>query len=327
VPRLAGLKQRDGTPEGRLMKKLPSLATISVALVAAAFAQQRDFSKVEVKAEKVAGSVYMLTGAGGNIGLSVGEEGVVVVDDQYAPLAPKVQAAIKGITDKPVRFVLNTHWHFDHTGGNLDFAKLGATLVAHDNVRKRLVEGHPNLLGNKIDPAPKEALPVITFGQSLTVHLNGEEIRALHYARGHTDGDSILYFSKANVVHMGDDFVTYGLPFVDVSSGGNVHGMVENVEKAMASLPDDVKVIPGHGSLATKAEVKKFTDMLRDCIALVDAARAQGKTLAQMKQENVLAKYDALGQGFVKTPDFIELIYNELEGTPTRTSQLDKTHH
>jgi cyclase len=241
-----------------------------------------------------------------------------MVDDQFAPLAPKIQAAIKGVTDKPVRFLLNTHWHFDHTGGNLDFAKLGATLVAQDNVRKRMAEGNPNLLGNKIDPAPKEALPVITFGHSLTVHLNGEEVRALHYAKGHTDGDSIIYFAKSNVVHMGDDFVTYGLPFVDVASGGSVRGLADNVEKAMAALPDDVKVIPGHGPLSTKADVRKFTDLVRDCIALVEAARKQGKTLAQMKQENVLAKYDALGQGFVKTPDFIEVIFNELAGTTTR---------
>jgi cyclase len=309
------------------MRKVPSLATLLVALVAAAVAQDRDFSKVEIKAEKVSGGIYMLTGMGGNIGLSVGHDGVVVVDDQFAPLAPKIKAAIQGITDKPVRFVLNTHWHFDHTGGNLDLAKAGAILVAHDNVRKRLAEGNPNLLGNKIDPAPKEALPVITFGQSLTVHLNGEEVRALHYPKGHTDGDSVIYFAKSNVVHMGDDFVTYGLPFVDTVSGGSVRGLADNVENAMASLPDDVKIIPGHGALCTKPDVKKFTDLLRDCIALVEAARKQGKTLAQMKQENVLAKYDALGQGFVKTADFIEVIYNELEGAPKRTSQVGFTRH
>jgi glyoxylase-like metal-dependent hydrolase (beta-lactamase superfamily II) len=284
-----------------------------VGLAAVGLAQQRDFSKVEVKAVKVAGTVYMLTGEGGNIGLSVGEDGAVVVDDQYAPLAPKIQAAIKGVTEKPVRFILNTHWHPDHTGGNEQMGKT-ATIVSHENVRKRLQEGMASLLGRRIDPAPPGALPVITFRQSLTLHLNGEEVRALHYPRGHTDGDSVIYFSKSNVVHMGDAFVTYGLPFVDVSSGGSVRGLVGNVEKAMAALPDDVKVIPGHGPLCTKAEVKKFTDMLRDCIALVEAARRQGKTLAQMKQENVLARYDALGQGFIKTPDFIELINNELGG-------------
>ena len=283
-------------------------------------AQDRDFSKVEVKAEKVGGSVYMLTGAGGNIGLSIGDDGVVMIDDQFAPLAAKIQA------DKPVRFVLNTHWHFDHTGSNEEMGKT-ATLVAHDNVRKRLIAGSPGLLGNKIDPAPKGALPVITFDQSLTVHLNGEDIRALHYAKGHTDGDSIIYFTQSNVVHMGDDFVTYGFPFVDVSSGGSLLGMIANVQKAMATLPADVKIIPGHGAVSAKADVKKFTEMLEDCVSLVDAARKQGKTLAQMKQDNVLAKHDALGQGFIKTPDFIELIYSELLGVVPKTAQLDRTHH
>lgn len=308
------------------MRTLSRLLCLSLALAAPAVAQDRDFSKVEVKAEKVAGSVYMLTGAGGNIGLSIGDDGVVVIDDQFAPLAPKIQAAIKGLTDKPVRFVLNTHWHFDHTGGNEEMGKT-ATLIAHDNVRKRLAEGSPLVAGRKIDPAPKGALPVITFDESLTVHLNGEDIRALHYAKGHTDGDSIVYFPLSNVVHMGDDFVTYGFPFVDVSSGGSVLGMVANDEKAVASLPADVKIIPGHGAVSSKAEVAKFTDMLHDCIGLVDAARKQGKTLAQMKQENVLAKYDALGQGFIKTPDFIEVIFNELSGVAPKTAQVDRTHH
>jgi cyclase len=295
------------------MRLVPRVLFAVAALAAIGVAQQRDFSKVEVKAEKVGGNVYMLTGAGGNIGVSIGNDGVVMVDDQFLPLAPKIEAAIKGLTDKPVRFVLNTHWHFDHVGGNEALGEL-ATIVAHDNVRTRLAAGHPNLLGNKIDPAPKVALPVITFGQSLTLHLNGEEVRALHYPKGHTDGDSVIYFSKSNVVHMGDDFVTYGLPFVDVASGGSVRGLVDNVEKAMASLPNDVKVIPGHGPVSTKADVRKFTDLLRDCIQLVEAAQRQGKTLVQMKQENVLAKYEELGKGFVKTADFIELIYNELGG-------------
>ena len=309
----------------RLASRTAALPALALGVVvAAAFAQERDFSKVEIKAQKVAGSVYMLEGMGGNIGLSIGHDGIVMVDDQFLPLAPKIQAAIKGLSEKPLRFVLNTHWHFDHTGGNEEFGK-GATIVAHDNVRTRMVAG-ANLLNRKIDPAPKVALPVVTFGQSLTLHLNGEEVRALHYPKGHTDGDAIIYFSASNVVHMGDTLVTYGLPFVDASSGGSVQGLVANVEKAMSALPDDVKIIPGHGALCTKADAKKFTDMLRDCIGLVDAARKAGKTLAQMKQENVLAKYDALGQGFVKTPDFIELIYNELQGTPARTSQLARVH-
>jgi glyoxylase-like metal-dependent hydrolase (beta-lactamase superfamily II) len=307
--------------------RIPLLTLVALWAFTSSAVAQQDFSKVEIKVQKVAGEVYMLTGAGGNIGLSVGEDGVLIVDDQYAPLAPRIKEAIKGVTDKPIRFVLNTHWHPDHTGGNQPFGA-EAPVIAHDNVRKRLAAGSAiPIAGRPIEPAPKEALPVITFDHSLTVHVNGEDIRALHYANGHTDGDSIVFFPASNVVHMGDDFVTYGLPFVDVASGGTVRGMVDNVEKAMAAVPDDVRVIPGHGPLSTKADVKKFTDMLRDCIRLVEAALKKGWSLERMKQENVLSPYDELGKGFVKTVDFIALIYNELRGEPGATRQPSRTHH
>lgn len=308
------------------MRRTSLVVPLAVLLVAAVplGAEDPDPSKVEIKVEKAGGSVYMLTGAGGNIAVSIGEDGTVVVDDEFASLVPKIQSAIKGLSDKPVRFLLNTHWHGDHTGGNAAFSR-STTVIAQDNVRKRLAEGHPGVLGRKIEPAPKEALPVITFDSSLTVHLNGEDVRALHFARGHTDGDSVIYFTRSNVVHMGDDFVTYGFPFVDVASGGSFSGMIENAEKAVAALPDDVKVIPGHGPLSTKADVKKFTAMLRDCRSLVAAAMKQGKSLDEMKKENVLAKYDSLGKGFVKTDDFITLIHDELAGAPT--VQKSTTHH
>jgi cyclase len=301
---------------------------LGLALVAAAgtltLAQQDDLSKVEIKATKVAGAVYMLEGAGGNIGVSIGDDGVLIVDDQFAPLAPKIRDAIKHITDKPLRFVLNTHWHGDHTGGNKAFSG-DTTIIAHDNVRKRMAAGSEPSSPFKMPPAGKDELPVITFDHSLTVHVNGEDIRALHFAAGHTDGDSIIYFPQSNVVHMGDDFVTYGLPFIDVASGGTIHGMIENVDQAIASLPDDVKIIPGHGPISGKADALKFTAMLKDCVSLVDTARKQGKTVAQVQEAKVLQKYDALGQGFVKTNDFVALIYNELAGG--KTAQSDRRHH
>jgi glyoxylase-like metal-dependent hydrolase (beta-lactamase superfamily II) len=278
---------------------------------------QQDFSKVEIKVTKVAGTVYMLQGAGGNIGASVGADGIVIVDDQYAPLADKIQAALKGITDKPVRFVINTHWHGDHTGGNAYFSKQG-TIVAQENVRERLKNGG-KVLGNDVKPAANEVLPIITFNDRASVHLNGEDIRAIHFPHGHTDGDSVIFFTQSNVVHMGDDFVTYGFPFIDLESGGSVRGMIAACEKVLATVAPDVKVIPGHGGLSTVADLKPFVAMLKDVAARVENGIKQGKTADQLKQEKILAGYEQFGgpDKFIKTDQFIETLYNDLTGKKT----------
>jgi len=289
------------------MRKL-FFAVVFVCLSLAAFAQDDDFSKVQMKVTKVAGNVYMLEGSGGNIGASVGEDGIVIVDDQFAPLADKIKAALKGVTDKPVRFVINTHFHGDHTGGNAMFQK-DAPVIAQDNVRKRLEAG-----GGDRKPAPKDALPIITFDHDVTVHLNGEDIHALHFASGHTDGDSIIFFPKSNVVHMGDDFVTYGFPFIDLKSGGSVEGMIAAVDDVVGKLPADVKVIPGHGLISNLDDVRKFSAMLKDTLAAVQKALKQGKTLDQMKQEKILAPWDKWSGDFIKTDGFIETLYDDLTG-------------
>ena len=282
-------------------------------------AQDEDFSKVQIKVQKVSGNVYMLEGAGGNIGVSVGDDGIVIVDDQFAPLAEKIRAALKGITDKPVRFVINTHYHGDHTGGNLEFQKT-SPVIAQDNVRKRLekggVAGNGASLTHEAKPAAAGALPIITFDNQVTVHLNGEDIRALHLPAGHTDGDSVIFFPKSNVVHMGDDFVTYGFPFVDITSGGSVRGMIDAVDKVLAQVPADVKFIPGHGPLSNTDDVRKFQQMLRDTLGVVESAMKQGKTLDQMKQEKILSKWSSFDgpDKFVKSDAWIETIYNDLSG-------------
>src|SRR5271165_7189435 len=259
------------------------------------FAQDQDFSKVQIKVSKVAGNVYMLVGAGGNIGASIGDDGIVIVDDQYAPLADKIQEALKGITDKPVRFIINTHYHEDHTGGN-EFFQKQAPIIAQDNVRKRLEEGGQAGNGGSVRFAakaqPKAALPIITFDHDVTVHLNGEDIRALHFPAGHTDGDSIIFFPKANVVHMGDDYVRYGFPFIDVTSGGSVQGMIAACEKVIPMLPPDVKVIPGHGQLSNLDEVREYIQMLKGTTAVVVAALNKGSTLDEMKKDKILAAWD-----------------------------------
>jgi glyoxylase-like metal-dependent hydrolase (beta-lactamase superfamily II) len=284
--------------------------------------KETDYSKVQIKTTKVSGNIYMLEGAGGNIAASVGEDGIVIVDDQYAPLAEKIQAALKnlGITDKQVRFVINTHYHGDHTGGNAPFANSGSTVIAQDNVRKRLESGgaggYSESAKREIKPTEKTALLVITFEHDVTVHLNGENIRALHFPSGYTDGDSIIFFPKNNVVHMGDDFVRYGFPYIDALSGGSVQGMIDALEKASAQLPADVKVVPGHGAISNLDDLRAFVKMLKETSAVVQNAINAPKTLDQMKQEKILAAWDSKWSGdSIKTDAWIETLYNSLTGS------------
>jgi cyclase len=294
---------------------------LALMLCGVAQGQGTDFSKVQIKVTKVSGNIYMLEGEGGNIAASVGEDGIVIVDDQFAPLADKIQAALKDlkVTDKPVRFVINTHYHGDHTGGNEPFANTGSTVIAQDNVRKRLetggTAGNGGSMKMEMKAAPKAALPVITFEHDVTVHLNGEDIRALHFPAGHTDGDAVIFFPKNNVVHMGDDFVRYGFPFIDVASGGSVQGMIDAMEKASAQLPADVKVIPGHGALSNLDDVREFVKMLKETSAAVQKALNEHKTLEQMKQEKILEPWKKWAGGFIDSDKFIETLYNSLTGS------------
>ena len=276
-----------------------------------------DFSDVEIKISKVGGNVYLMKGAGGNIGFSAGHDGIVLVDDQFAPLADRIKAALRAMTDKPVRFVINTHYHFDHTDGNASFQK-DAPVIAHDNVRKRLESGGtPGNLGSvkqELKPAPCEALPILTFSRDVTIHLNGEDIRVLHCPGGHTDGDSMIFFPESNVVHMGDDFVTYGFPFIDLAGGGSVAGMIEAAEHVIAQLPPDVKVIPGHGQVSKLDDVRKFVAMLRETRSAVEKATKAGQTLDQMKQEKILEAWKKWSGDFISSDAFIETLYNDLTG-------------
>ena len=298
---------------------MPRFVFLLLCIAAISAAQEQDFSKVQIKVTKVSGNIYMLEGEGGNIAASVGEDGIVIVDDQYAPLADKIAAALKGIgvTDKPVRFVINTHYHGDHTGGNLPFATGGSTVIAQDNVRKRMETGgkagNGGSVAMDVKPAAKGALPIITFDHDVTVHLNGEDIRALHFPAGHTDGDAIVFFPKANVVHMGDDYVRYGYPFIDVTAGGSVQGMIAACEKVVAVLPADVKVIPGHGQISNLSEVREYVTMLQQTSAAVQAAIKSGKTVDQMKKDKILEAWDAKYSGkFITSDLFIETLYNSL---------------
>ncbi|HEX9163725.1 MAG TPA: MBL fold metallo-hydrolase [Thermoanaerobaculia bacterium] len=287
---------------------------VLIALYAtASLAQQQDLSKVDIKTVKVAGTVYMLMGSGGNIGVSVGDDGIVIIDDEFAPLAPKIIQALNGITDKPIKFIINTHYHGDHTGGNEVFGRTG-TIIAHDNVRKRLQTG-TSALGRTTPPAPKQALPIVTFNDTATVHVNGEDIRAMHFPHGHTDGDAVIYFPQSNVVHMGDDFFNGHFPFIDTENGGSVKGMIAAGDKILASMPDDVKVIPGHGDLSDKAGLRRFVEMLRGTSGAVERAMKAGRTLEQMKSDKILAQWDEWGKDwFANSQAFTEMLYRDLGG-------------
>jgi glyoxylase-like metal-dependent hydrolase (beta-lactamase superfamily II) len=263
---------------------------------------QRDLANVQIKATPVAGNIHMLEGSGGNIAVSTGPDGVLIVDDQYAPLAEKITAAIEKLDQGPIKFVLNTHWHGDHTGGNAHFGKK-ASIVAHANVRKRLAE--------KSD-TPREALPVVTFTDSASVYINGEEIQLIHLGPGHTDGDSIIHFTKSGVFHMGDLFFNGRFPFVDLGSGGDVAGLLKCVEAALQMIPADAKIIPGHGALGTRADLEKYRDMLVETTSLVKKAIADGKSVADLKAAGLPEKYKEWGGGFINTSRWLEISYNSL---------------
>jgi cyclase len=288
------------------------LAATSIALYAGgALAQQQDFSKVEIKTTKVAGNVYMLEGAGGNIGVSAGPDGLLIVDDQFAPLADKIKAALAAIDKGELKFLLNTHWHFDHTGGNEIFG-LESLIVAHENVRKRL-STEQTIMGRKVPPLAPAGLPVITFGQSLTIHFNGEAIKATHAPNGHTDGDSIINFTTSKVVHTGDDFTNGVFPFIDLGAGGSIQGVAKNAENLLKELPTDVKIIPGHGPLATRADLEKFHRMLVESMATVKAGMDAGKSLEDMQNAGLNAEWKDWGNAFINTNTWLQLVHESLK--------------
>ncbi len=299
------------------MKHISLLVFLGVLLAASgAHAQQEDFSKVTIKTTKLTENIYMLEGAGGNIGVSVGEDGVIVIDDQYAPLTGKIQEAISKLSPKPIRFVINTHWHGDHVGGHETMAAAGAVIIAQENVRKRMSsEQFIQLMNRKVEPSPPKALPVVTFTTDITLHFNGEDIHVIHVDPTHTDGDSIIVFPKSKVVHMGDTYMTISYPFADISSGGNFDGFIATSDKVVGMTDATTKIIPGHGPLSNKAELKAWHDMLVEIRAAVKKQADAGKSLDAIKQAKPTAKWDAKWGGkFIKADQVVEFAFAAIKG-------------
>lgn len=283
----------------------------------------RDLSKVEITAVKVASNIVMLQGAGGNIGVCVGEDGVFLVDDQFAPLTGKIKAAIARFSSGEIKFVINTHWHFDHVGGNENLGEAGSVIVAHENVRHRMnTEQMMTFFNRKVPPSPKVALPVITFSRDIRFHLNGEEISVFHVKNAHTDGDGVVFFKNANVVHTGDIYFSGIYPFIDTSSKGSVDGVIDAAKQILSRIDDDTRVIPGHGPLSTKAELAVYVEMLENLRRRVARLISQGKTLKEIQDLGPSVDYDSKwGDGFLPPEKFIQILYEDLSDTTLTNTQ------
>lgn len=279
---------------------------------------QPNWDTVKIRPLKLADNLYMMTGSGGNMALLTGGEGNLLVDDQYAPLSDKIKTAIGELDPGPIRFVINTHLHGDHSGGNENFRKIGATLMAHDNVRTRMMKESTNRQGKTVPPREQEAWPILTFDKILNVHLNGEDMELLHFDKGHTDGDIVIYFRKANVLHTGDAFVRYGYPFIDVGSGGGFGPFIHQLDMIYNLANDETRIIPGHGQLATRADVRILRDKLVDIANQVQAALRKGTRVEDIPGLGITDKYEAeLGKGFTKGRDFVLLVAEYYKSNPS----------
>jgi cyclase len=275
----------------------------------------QDWEKIDIKAEQVTENIYMLTGSGGNIGVCIGDDGAFIIDSQYAELTEKILAAVDELTmsNKDIKIVANTHWHGDHTGGNENLSATEAEIVAHENVRKRMSTKQNRGNGRVVDPASIDALPNITFKEDITLHINDEDVLLFHVHNAHTDGDAIVYFSKSNVIHMGDTFFNGRFPFIDLYSDGSINGIIEAANKVLFLADEDTKIIPGHGSLSNKQELTAYRDMLMDVRDRVKRAIKANMTFEEIKVANLTKDLDdEWGTGFINGEKIIDFIYTDL---------------
>lgn len=293
------------------MKRIPLAVTwLTVLTMPVVLHAQGNMDDVQIRTKHVAGNVYMLTGRGGNIGVSAGEDGLMMVDDQYAPLSVKIKAALSSLRKGKLEFVLNTHWHGDHTGGNPFFGR-DAHIIAHNNVRRRLATAQ-QLFGRTVGPLPKEGLPIITFEDALSLHFNGEEVKIFHFPHGHTDGDSIVFFTRSNVIHMGDHYFNGMFPFIDLDHGGDVVGLTHNIRAVLNLASPGAKLIPGHGPLADLDDLENYHAMLVATTGLVQSAITDGKSLEEIQKAGVPARWRSWEGGFIKTDKWLATIHESL---------------
>lgn len=309
--RISNQKKESGMAIGS--KSLRYISLVFVSVILSTFSIAQDFEKVQIETIKVADGIYMLHGAGGNIGVSVGEDGILLIDTQFAELMEKIKSAIAEISKGPIRIVLNTNWHYDHAYGNEPLGKSGALIIAHENSRMRMLsEQYFSDFNMNIPVFPEAALPVVTFKDSLTLHFNGDEIQVIHIKNAHSDADIVIYFSKANVIHTGDLYFSVLYPYIDVSHGGSIDGMITAAERILGIVDENTKIIPGHGFLSNREGLTKFRDML---VTLRDRIKGQireGKTLEEILASKPTADFDKDKAQAIPPELFVKIIYNEL---------------
>ncbi len=295
----------------KLYTKISSIF-LSLGLLSTLYAHNHTKDDVKIKTIHVTDNIYMLQGKGGNIGINVGKDGVFMIDDQFAPLSTKIKDAIKKLSKKPIKFMINTHWHYDHTGGNENFAKDNVIIVSHDNVRKRMSkEGFIKAFGAEIPASPTLALPIVTFNDTISFHLNEEEIEVKHLSNAHTGGDSIIYFKTSNVIHTGDIYFNGFYPFIDESSKGDIDGVIKSASYILSIANDKTKIIPGHGKLSNKKELKNYRDTLVIIKDRIQKLIKEGKTLKEVIDSKPIANIEKeWGDGFLSTEKFLTTIYD-----------------
>lgn len=291
---------------------IPIALAMALAAAAPVSAQEDPFANVEIRAEQLAPGIAVLFGRGGNIGVSYGADGTVLIDDQFAPLTGRIQSAVADLGAEPVRFLINTHWHFDHTGGNENFGEAGAVIMAHDNVRIRMAEGSSGRFD--VPPAPPVALPVVTYHDGIKLHLNGDTVHIVHMHAAHTDGDSIVWWENANIVHMGDLYFNgASFPFVDLESGGDVRGVIRAASHVIDMTNEETQIVPGHGPMATRADLIAYRDMIAAITDRVAAAMSDGRSLEDIQTMGLTADYADLEGGFISGEQFLAFVYASLE--------------